>query len=110
MCAYAVPSSWSTYAPNHVIELLHRDFLFPDSGLSLQFGNLELVLELLDRAVLVLLAIQEARQYRDEVFDLLLLRNQVASELELRGVEVVRRVRVNYSPNGRRVSLFQISS
>jgi len=73
MRVHPLPSSWSTYTPDHIIELLHRDFLFPYSSLSLQFGDLELVLELLDRAVLVLLTVQEAGQYRDEVFDLLLL-------------------------------------
>ncbi len=81
---------------NHGVQLRQGVLPLLDGLLPLCLGHLQLLLELLDVALLVLLAVVEAGEYGDEVLDLLLLRDQVLGELDLGRLEYIRRVGIDY--------------
>lgn len=63
--------------------------------LALGLGGLEIVLEFLDVALLVLFAAIKAREQRDEVLYLLLLDDEVARQLLEAGLELVGGKRID---------------
>lgn len=84
-----VDCCWALDASYNLIEFCLDLLLFPQSVLPLGLGDPELLLQLPDVALLVLLAVIEAGECRDEHLDLLLLQYQVPRQLELAGLELI---------------------
>jgi len=74
-----------------VVQLRQRLLFLLRSLQPLGLGRPQLLFQLLDVPLLVVLAVVQSRKGRDEVFDLLLLVNEVARELQLASPELVRR-------------------
>jgi hypothetical protein len=83
------------YASDELVQVRHGLLPLGDSLLSLGFGDLELLLQLLDVAFLVFFTIFQARKHGYQGLDLLLLRNQVLGELDLGGLEDLGRMWVH---------------
>ena len=97
---WAVGGSRASDAADDLVELREGVLALADGVLALGLGDPELLLQLLDVALLVRLAVVEAGQDGDQVLDLLLLGDQVLGELDLRGLEDVRRVGVDWRDGG----------
>lgn len=80
MCGTPWHVLWSPNTPDDLIEFGEDLIALFESLPTLTFRRLKVLLEFFDGALLVLFAVLQARKHRDEVFDLLLLRDQVSRQ------------------------------
>lgn len=83
-------------ALDHTVQLCQYLIPLLQGLLSLDLSGLQILLQLPDHALLILLAIVQTRKHRNEVLDLLLLRNDVARQLGHASLEFVGGERVDW--------------